>query len=365
MPPYTLRAYAGSMTGTDSLVLVANAADGSISTFRLVADGTGGGTRGGEGDRLERLAVTEGLTGCSTFVVDTERDLVYAGVKGEPAGIVTLALDRSSGTLTERSRLDLPAGGMNYLALARGGSVLLGASYGGGYGVVCPVASGSVGEPGARVSYPNLHSVLPSPDGRFAYFVSLGADLIAQYALGDDLALTPLDPPTAAAPTGSGPRHLVIDDEHGAVYVLTEFSAEVLRYRRDRDEGALEFKEATAAFDPAAGLGRGVFGADPLANHYLWGADLHRAGDRLWASERAANTLGSLAIADDGSLSPPDRFTVTEQQPRGFGVSADGRYLVAAGEKSTSVSLYRIDGDALTLRDRAETGRGANWVRFV
>ena len=47
-----------------------------------------------------------------------------------------------------------------------------------------------VGEPGARVSYPNLHSVLPSPDGRFAYFVSLGADLIAQYALGDDLALT-------------------------------------------------------------------------------------------------------------------------------------------------------------------------------
>ena len=79
----------------------------------------------------------------------------------------------------------------------------------------------------------------------------------------------------------------------------------------------------------------------------------------------AISTLGSLAIADDGSLSPSDRFTVTEQQPRGFGVSADGRYLVAAGEKSTSVSLYRIDGDALTLRDRAETGRGANWVRFV
>lgn len=32
VPPHTLRAYAGSMTGTDSLVLVANAADGSIST---------------------------------------------------------------------------------------------------------------------------------------------------------------------------------------------------------------------------------------------------------------------------------------------------------------------------------------------
>ena len=190
------------MTGTDSLVLVANAGDGSISTFRLA------------GDRLERLAVTGGLTGCSTFAVDAERDLVYAGVKGEPAGIVTLALDRATGVLTERSRLDLPAGGMNYLALTHGGSALLGASYGGGYGIVCPVevssagAVGTVGEPTARVAYPNLHSVLPSPDGRFAYFVSLGGDLIAQYALSDALALTPLDPPTAAAPTGSGPPAL-------------------------------------------------------------------------------------------------------------------------------------------------------------
>ncbi|MEZ5214197.1 MAG: beta-propeller fold lactonase family protein [Microbacterium sp.] len=219
------------MTGTESLVLVANAGDGSISTFRLA------------GDRLERLAVTGGLTGCSTFAVDAERDLVYAGVKGEPAGIVTLALDRATGVLTERSRLDLPAGGMNYLALTHGGSALLGASYGGGYGIVCPVevssagAVGSVGEPTARVAYPNLHSVLPSPDGRFAYFVSLGGDFIAQYALSDALALTPLDPPTAAAPTGSGPRHLVIDDDHGAVYVLTEFSAEVLHYRRDSASG--------------------------------------------------------------------------------------------------------------------------------
>lgn len=338
---------------TDPLILVANAGDGSISTFRLA------------GDLLERLAVTEGLTGCSTFAVDSERDLVYAGVKGEPAGIVTLSLDRETGALTERSRRDLTAGGMNYLALARGGSALLGASYGGGYGIACPVCAGSVGEPLAHVSFPNLHSVLPSPDGRFAYFVSLGADLIAQYAFGDDLALTPLDPPTAAAPAGSGPRHLVVDDDRRAVYVLTEFSGEVLHYRRDADEGTLEFAGSARAFDPGAGLSRSVFGADPIAHHYIWGADLHLAGDRLWASERTESTLASLAVSADGSVSDAAHFTRTEQQPRGFALSADGRYLVAAGEKSTTVSLYRVDGDELTLTDRAETGRGANWVRFV
>jgi len=341
------------VTDSPTLVLVANAADGSISTFRV------------DGERLERLAVTDGLTGCSTFAVDADRDLVYAGVKGEPAGIVTLALDRASGTLTPRSRLDLPEGGMNYLALTREGTGLLGASYGGGYGISCPVTDGTVGEPVSRIAYPNLHSVLPSPDGRFAYFVSLGADLIAQYAIGDDLQLTPLAVPTVAAPVGSGPRHLLVDDAADAVYVLTEFSGEVLHYRRDPADGGLEYVGAAAAFDAAAELGRSVFGADPLAHHYIWGADLHRTGDVLWASERTESTLAAVAIAADGTLTPAAGVTVTERQPRGFGVSADGGLLVAAGEKSTDVSLYAVDGDRLRLLHRAETGRGANWVRFV
>jgi len=45
-------------------------------------------------------------------------------------------------------------------------------------------------------------------------------------------------------------------------------------------------------------------------------------------------------------------------------VSPDGRFLVAAGERSTTVSLYAVDGDRLELLQQAETGAGANWVRF-
>lgn len=342
-----------------SLVLVANAADGSISTFRLA------------GGVLERLAVTEGLTGCSTFAVDATRNLVYAGVKGsapgEPAGIRTLSLDRGTGRLAPLSRLDLPDGGMNYLALTRGGDGLLGASYGGGYGISSAITDGVVGEPVSTIEFANLHSVLPSADGRFAYFVSLGDDLIAQYALADDLTLVPLEPATVAAPEGSGPRHLVLNDAQDAVYVLTEFSGDVLHYARDTDAGTLELRDAASAVDPTKDLGHSVFGADPLANHYIWGADLHAGagGRRLWATERSENTLAALGVEPDGSVSAPTRFTVTETQPRGFAVSPDGAHLVAAGEKSTTVSLYAIDDDRLDLLQRAETGNGANWVRFV
>lgn len=341
---------------TDSpLVVVANAGDGTLSTVRL------------ENGQLERLAVTDGVAGCSTFAVDAGRDLVYAAVKGEPAGIVTLALNRESGQLTPRSRLDLPGGGMNYLALTKDGTGLLGASYGGGYGISCPISLGSVGEPVSKIEFPNLHSVLPSADGRFAYFVSLGADLVAQYELGDDHRLAPLEPETVAAPSGSGPRHLVLNKAQDAVYVLTEFSGEVLHYNRNTNTGELTLRGATTAYDTTKGLGHSEFGADPLAHHYIWGADLHFGanGKRLWSSERTESTLGAVAVADDGSVSAPERFTVTEPQPRGFAVSPDGAYLVATGELSTTVSLYAVHDDDLELVQQTETGNGANWVRFV
>ena len=342
-----------------SLVLVANAADGSISSFRL-AD-----------DRLERIAVTDGLAGCSTFVVDTDRDLVYAAVKGaekdEPAGILTLALDRESGTLQPQSRLDLPRGGMNYLSLARGGTCLLGAAYSGGYGISCAVVDGVVGEPMSTIEYPNLHSVLPTADGRHAYFVSLGADLVAQYRIEDDLSLSSLQPATAPAPEGSGPRHLVLNEAEDAVYVITEYSGEVLHYRRNQEDGTLTALDAATFIDTSKGLGHSVFGADPLAHHYIWGADLHwGAGQtRLWGSERTENTLGAVGVTADGTLTPAETFTVTETQPRGFALSPDGALLVAAGEESTTVSLYAVADDRLDLLQRVETGHGANWVRFV
>ena len=342
------------MTPASWLVLVANSGDGTLSSFS-VTDG-----------RLQRIGVSGGVPGCSTFVVDAQRDLVYASVKGSDPGISTLALNRSSGMLHRQSHLSLPDGAMNYLTLTRGASALLGASYGGGYGIVSPVDDGVVGPPVGRVEHPNLHSVRASSDGRFAYFVSLGADLIAQCAIGADLSVTPLSPATVPAPAGSGPRHLVLNAAQDAVYVLTEFSGEVLRYRRDRHYGTLTAAGSVPAHDPSKGLRHSVFGADPLEHHYIWGADLHFSDPgHLWCSERTESTLAAVGVAPDGSLTAPSSFVVTETQPRGFAVSPDGRYLVCAGERSTSVSLYRVHGGELELLGRAETGSKANWVWFL
>lgn len=338
----------------NALVLVTNPGDAAIASYRLT------------GEILEPLAVTGGLPGTGTFAIDERRDLVYAGVKGEPAGIQTLALDRASGVLTPLSRIDVEAS-MAYLALAKGGRLLLGASYGGDCGAVWPVdADGRLGEPVARVEFSRAHSVVVTDE--HAYIAALGDDLIAQYSLADDGILSPLDPPTVAAPAGSGPRHLVLAADGRNAYLLTEFSGEAIRFARDLATGLLTRAESVPGHDTGRGLGHSVLGANPLDHHYIWGADLHLTPDgrRLLCSERTESTLTTIDVGPDGRLLGQLAITDTEQQPRGFALSPDGALVLAVGEKSPDLALSRLERDgSLTLLTRVPTGAGANWVRTI
>lgn len=332
------------------LVLIANAGDGTVSALILHRDNP----------RLELLTTSSVGQGCSTFAVDTERDLVYAAFKGDPAGIATMRLDRATGALTEISRREVPAS-MTYLSLDASGTVLLGASYGGGWGATWPIGDdGRLGDPVSQIEYPNLHCVVMR-DGR-AYFVSLGADLIAQFDLAGDGTLTPLAPATVAQTEGCGPRHLVFDGADG--YLITEYSGEVIRHSVGAD-GTLTRAEVVNIVDPSAGLKHSRFGADPRAEHLIWGADVHPAGRWLLASERSASTLATVS-RDGGRLGEVVAFASTREQPRGFAVTADGAYVIAVGERATDAELHEVGADGtLTSLGTTPIGQGANWVRII
>lgn len=329
---------------TEELALVANAGDSTISTFRLAASG------------LHRVAVTPLAAKSSTFAVDAANRLVFACVG---TGITTFAL-ADDGSLSQRSGIEI-SHALAYLSLTPDGTTLLGASYHGGWGAAWPVGEdGVLGEQGARIEYPNLHCVVT--DGALAYFVSLGADLIASYGLTPGGGLTPLA--VTAAPKGSGPRHLVLTETNA--YLITEFTGDVLAYARE-EYGVLVHLGTRSAVSPGAGLGTSRFGADPRAGHLIWGADLHlsRDGLTLWATERSGSTIATLPVHPDGTLGAALAFLETEPQPRGFFVTEDARVLVA-GERSTTISAYTALADGtLVLQAREETGNGANWVRTL
>jgi 6-phosphogluconolactonase len=338
---------------TNSMVLVGNAKAGTISAFTT------------EGDGLKPASVSTVGPGCSTFAVDHERALVYSAVKDPEPAIVTLSLSRGTGELRETSRRSVEDP-LAYIALANSGRLVLGASYHGGWGAAWPTSGGKLSEPTSRVVHANLHAVVPTADGNHAYFVSLGDDLIAPVALVRD-GFRALEQ-TIACPTGSGPRHLVMSDDESSLYLITEFTGEVIRFERNAKSGMLAQVESVPGHDPARGLGVSRYGAAPLDEHLIWGADLHLAGEGRWllASERTESTIVTIALDDQDRLGRCVAITDTETQPRGFAVSSDGSRVVVVGERSGHATLYRVVSDgSLQAVDRVATGEGPNWVRFV
>jgi 6-phosphogluconolactonase len=70
--------------------------------------------------------------------------------------------------------------------------------------------------------------------------------------------------------------------------------------------------------------------------------------------------------SDTGKLTYVTNFG-TERQPRGINIDPSGQYLVASGEKSDQLSVYRIDQASGKLGDptRYPVGKGANWIEIV
>jgi 6-phosphogluconolactonase len=67
-----------------------------------------------------------------------------------------------------------------------------------------------------------------------------------------------------------------------------------------------------------------------------------------------------------GILSPLGH-TPTEAGPRGFNIDPSGRYLLAVGQRSHRMTIYRIDpasGELTPLRTYP-MGRNPNWVEII
>lgn len=330
-----------------SLVSTTCAGDGDIRTFEL------------EGDALTPRATTAVGKGVSAMALLPDGRRAFASTK-KPE-IAHLALDAEAGAWTVVGSTPTKAN-MTYLHATPDERFLLGANYAEGYGEVWPVTADGLGEATAHIEFRNLHCVITV--GRHAYFVSLGEDLIACYELGDDGSLTPLQQPTLAAPEGSGPRHLIARPDGTHLYCITEFSGEVLHLLRDPETGVLSLDQVVTAHATDRGLTHSRFGADPVAEHLIWGADLHLCGGHLVASERCESTLSVLPVHADGSLGEQVCIADTEKQPRGFVVTGD--LVIAPGEKSDHISLFRLDPDGqLHLLDRQPNGAGANWARVT
>ncbi|MGL5405978.1 MAG: lactonase family protein [Propionibacteriaceae bacterium] len=321
------------------LVSIACSTDGTIVTYSLA------------GERL--IPKSTSIIGNGVSVFARHGDVLYARLK-DPICVVALAYESNQWQILATE----PAPDtMNFLSISTDGRWLIGVSYTGGQIATWPLSdSGTLGTYRLLASHKHPHCAVIIDD--FLYIAVLGEDTVVTYRFIDG-TLIPII--TTSAPTGSGPRHITIDESGENLYCITEFAGEILHYRRNKTTGILSFAGHYPAFSHSAGLRHSRLGADPLSEHLIWGADIALCQGFVIASERTASTLTVFPINDDGTLAASCSSVDTEKQPRAIYVVAD--LIISVGEKSDQVSIFKLEKNGELRRvDRKITGHGANWI---
>jgi 6-phosphogluconolactonase len=358
-------AFASAVAGAQAatFVYVSNADDGDITSYRMSDSG-----------ELTPLARTKAASVVMPMAVSPDRRFLYAAARSKPYTVYVYSIDRGTGALAQVSSAPL-AESFPYISLDRTGRYLLAASYGGS--VVSVNAVGSDGRVSAEPLQVipvgrNAHSIRVDDSNRFVYVPTLGSDAIFIFEFDAKTGkLASATPAVFLTKAMTGPRHFVTSTDNRFLYVLGEFVATVTTLAIDSKTGQLTEVSSATGLPPdtklVAGAPRGSIPGRNMDND-IWAADIQMTPDGkfMYVSERTSSSIGAFGV--DGATGKLTYLssTPTEKQPRGFAIDPRGRYLVATGEKSESVSVYAIEGNgALKPVGKAPTGKGANWVQIV
>src|SRR5262245_7162973 len=295
--------------------------------------------------------------GSTPIAVSPDKKFLFAATRGEPMVAASFRIDPASGKLSHIANGPLD-GSMAYIATDRSGRFLLAASYPNNKVTVNPIAADGTVQPPSQIvpTEPNAHAIQADASNRFGLATSLGGNLVKQFRF--DAATgkhSPNDPPAAAGKTGAGPRHFALSSSNERLYLLNELDASVYVFAYDAKAGTLKELQVISALPDNK-------------PEKIWAADLHLTPDGkfLYATERGTSTIAAFKVDADGKLALT-AHTPTEQQPRGFAIDATGRYLLAVGQLSHSMTSYAIDPvtGKLSKLKQYPMGKNPNWVEIV
>jgi 6-phosphogluconolactonase len=270
--------------------------------------------------------------------------------------VSAFAIDAASGKL--RRLNTVPAGGTStcFISIDKTGKYVLMANFGSGsVSVVRVKEDGSLGELTSFIqnvghsvdqsiqTEPHPHSILVSPDNRYAIVSDLGLDKVLIFRFdAENGKLSPPEPPFASVYPGGGPRHFTFDPAGKFGYQLNEMSGVVNVY----------------AWDPAKGTLSGIQSAHTVPHDFFGGnhsaeIEIHPAGKFLYESNRRTlgetvrgpDTIGVFSIdPEKGTLALVEQSPTGGTMPRNFKLDPTGAYLLAANQLSDNIVVFRIDG---------------------
>ncbi len=335
----------------DPLVFVSSFAGGekgAVAAFRFsLEDGS-----------LTPLERTGGIENPFFLAPSPDQRFLYAvhakafGGK-EDEEVAAYAVDRDSGKLTLLNRQSAKGAATCYLEVDATGRTLLLANYSSGSVAALPIREdGSLGEAASFIQHrggskvdpkrqdgPYAHSIVVSPDNRFAYAADLGLDQILVYRLdAANAKLEPATPAFAASPPGAGPRHLAFAPDGENLYAIDELSNTVTRYSRDAAKGALTRHESLSTLP-----------VDFKGSSYCADLKFTPDGKFLYGTNRGHDSLAIFRVGENGVLAHIGNPPSLGKGPQNLLVTPGGNWLLCANMPGNNLAVFRIDAESGNL----------------
>jgi len=265
----------------------------------------------------------------------------------EHSGVVTAyTIDAAAGTLTEINHQLSRGADPCHLAVDATGRFLVVANYSAGN--FAEFAIGADGRLSPSISLlthwgggpnkerqegPHAHDVVFSRDNRHLIAVDLGLDQVFVYtfepANGD---IKPAAQQSAATALGAGPRHFVFHPGGQSAFSINEMSSTITSYTWNGSTGALT-PGASVSTLPA-----NFQGTNSTAE-----IAIDAAGSFVYGSNRGHDSIAVFAVTPSGTLSLVEHTPTGGKTPRNFTIDPTGRWLVAANQESSTLTVFRRD----------------------
>ncbi|EMI16220.1 6-phosphogluconolactonase [Rhodopirellula maiorica SM1] len=276
------------------------------------------------------------------YAIDTDQ---FGGDEDE--WIAAYAVEGETGKLTRLNRQSARGTASCYLDVDANGRSVVVANYASGSVAALPVREdGSLEEAASFIQHegssvdakrqkgPFAHSIVISPDNRFALAADLGLDKVLIYRL--DAATGKLVAndvqPFARLPPGSGPRHLTFDPSGNRVYVINELKNTVTYFTYAADSGRLTPQQTIST------LPEGFTGSSYCAD-----LKITPDGQFLYGTNRGHDSIAIYRIGSDGRLSLTGIESSLGGGPQNLLITSDGRWLLCANMTGNNVRVFRID----------------------
>jgi 6-phosphogluconolactonase len=170
------------------------------------------------------------------------------------------------------------------------------------------------------------------PAGEKVYVTDLGLDRIMIYTLDRASGkLIPYNEEGVYLAPYSGPRHFVFNSTGTMMYVMGELCSAVSVFSVGGPFGLREVQTISS-------LREGFQGKS-------YSADIHigKSGEFLYASNRGENSIATFRIENNGLLTLAGHTSCGGNWPRNFAIDPEGKFLLAANQKSDNIVIYKIN----------------------